>query len=203
VCQKKYSPPSSPLPCRRQIFGKGSSTSGSLHLSFSSVKPKLGFVHLFFGGAGPKLGSLAAWVMGMQKHWGRTRSWSSSQPLLCATSSTLSYSLVSFLLIMWLALEANLSSVPPPRPCLILLYLHFQLCSELWHKLISVFHCTLYYFFVLVKREIYLLVLNTILFATLLCERVCSMCVSLQWYLERETRGNNWIFCDKCENTVR
>ena len=86
---------------------------------------------------------------------------------------------------------ANLSSVLPPRLYLILLYLSFRLCSELWHKLIPAFHCTLYYFFVLVKREIYLLVLNTILFATLLCERVCSMCVFLQWYLERETSKHN------------
>ena len=82
---------------------------------------------------------------------------------------------------------ANLSSVLPPRLYLILLYLSFRSCSELWHKLIPAFHCMLYCFFVLVKREIYLLVLNTILFVTLLCERVCSMCVFLQWYLERET----------------
>ena len=86
---------------------------------------------------------------------------------------------------------ADLSSVLPPRPYLILLYLSFLLCSELWHQLISAFRCMPYCFFVLVKREIYLLVLNTILFATLLCERVCSMCVFLQWYLERETLKHN------------
>ena len=82
---------------------------------------------------------------------------------------------------------ADLSSALPPRLYLILLYLSFLLCSELWHKLIPVFHCTLYCFFVLVKREIYLLVLNTILFASLLCEKVRSMCVFTQWCLKRET----------------
>ena len=74
---------------------------------------------------------------------------------------------------------ANLSSAPPPRLYLIPLYLPFQLCSELWRKLIPAFHCTLYYFFVLVKRKIYLLVLNATLFATPLCERVCSRCMFL------------------------
>ena len=47
---------------------------------------------------------------------------------------------------------AHLSSVLPPRPYLILLYLSFRSCSELWHKLIPAFHCMLYYFFVLVKK---------------------------------------------------
>ena len=86
---------------------------------------------------------------------------------------------------------ADLSSVPPPRLYLNFLYLSFLLCSELWHRLIPAFHCMLYCFFVSVKREIYLPVLNIILFATLLCERVCSMCVFLQWYLERETLKYN------------
>ena len=190
MCQKKDSPPSSPLPCCRQIFGEGSSTSGSLHLSFSGVRLKLGFMHLFFSYASLKLGSLRTFSSTVQ-----APSWVLRLPELWACKSIEEEK--------GLEAVANLSSAPPPRLYLIPLYLPFQLCSELWRKLIPAFHCTLYYFFVLVKREIYLLVLNTILFATLLCERVCSMCVSLQWYLERETRGNNWIFCDKCENTAR
>ena len=111
--------------------------------------------------------SFVVWVVGMWKHWGRTRSWSCSQPLLWSTSSA--FTLFS---------------------CI---FLSFWLCSELWHKLIPAFHCTLYYFFVLVIMEISLLVLNAVPLTTLLCEWVCSMCVFLQWYLEQETLKHNPI----------
>ena len=135
-------------------------------------------MHLFFSYASLKLGSLCTLSSTMQ-----APSWVLLLPELWACRSIEEEP--------GLEAVANPSSVLPPRLCPILLYLPFQLCSELWRKLIPAFHCTLYYFFVSVKREIYLLVLNTILFATLFCERVCSMCVFLQWYLERETLKHN------------
>ena len=139
MCQKKDSPPSSPLPCRRQIFGEGSSTSGSLHLSFSGVRLKLGFMHLFFSYASLKLGSLCTFSSTVQ-----APSWVLWLPELWACKSIEEE--------QGLEAVANLSSVLPPLLYLILLYLSFLLCNELWHKLIPAFHCMLYYFFVLVNK---------------------------------------------------
>ena len=123
VCQKKDSPPSAPLPCCRQIFGEGSSTSGSLtsgslHLSFSGVRLKLGFMHLFFSYASLKLGSLCTFSSTVQ-----APSWVLWLPELWACKSIEEE--------QGLEAVANLSSVLPPRLYLILLYLSFLLCSEL------------------------------------------------------------------------
>ena len=92
--------------CSRQNFGVSEerfsaiSASASLQANFWWRLLNFQLPAPFLQQCEAQVGSFAAWVMGMQKHWGRIRSWSSSQPLLCATSSALSYSLVSFLSIM-------------------------------------------------------------------------------------------------------
>lgn len=109
--------------------------------------------------------SFAVWVVGMWKHWGRTKSWSCSQPLLWSTSSASFCSLVfSFLLGYVVSFDTN------------------------WFLL---FHCTLYYFFVLVRMEISLLVLNIVSLTTLFLEWVCPMCAFLQEYLEQNGLKHN------------
>ena len=120
--------------------------------------------------------SFAVWVVGKWKHWGRIRCWSSSQPLFWPTSSAFSYSLASFFLAMWLALVANLSSVLLLGFILFFLYLPTQSCSELWHKLVPAFHRTLYYCFVVIKIEIYILVLGIVLLAHHLVNE-CTPCM--------------------------
>ena len=110
--------------------------------------------------------SFAVWVVGKWKHWGRTRSWSCSQPLLWSPSSA--FTLFSYI------------------------FLSFWLCSELWHKLILAFHCTLYYLFALVKNGDFFTCFECCSFdKTTLWVGVLHVCVSPRQYLKQELLKHN------------